>query len=110
MPDHILHGSPATPFVPQSGAQRRTALLYKALRTLGTIDLLLLEPSGKSCLASSGNGIHAQGFRQQRPLWIQVAFDVLFGKTVHYTKPPLVAALRTLIRRIKKTDENENRI
>ncbi len=71
MPDKILLVSPASPFAPQSGAQQRTALMYEALRSLGEVDVLLLEPTrGPSQLAHPPPGILAHGFWHQRPLGI----------------------------------------
>lgn len=71
MPEKILLVSPTSPFDPQSGAQQRTALLYEALRALGDVDVLLVEPtSGASRLAPSQPGILAHGLWHQRPLGI----------------------------------------
>jgi len=36
--------TPASPFDPDSGAAQRTALLYDALRRIGAVDVVLLEP------------------------------------------------------------------
>ena len=71
MPEKILLVSPASPFAPQSGAQQRTALLHEALETLGSVDVILLEPtSGPSQLSPPKPGILAHGLWQQRPLGI----------------------------------------
>ena len=71
MPDRILLVSPASPFNPQSGAQQRTALLYEALKTLGDVDVLLLEPTADSSrLESPKPGILAHGHWHQRPFGI----------------------------------------
>lgn len=71
MPKKILLVTPASPFAPQSGAQKRTALLHEALQTLGEVDVLLLEPtSGASRLAPDKPGILAHGLWHQRPLGI----------------------------------------
>jgi len=71
MPDRILLVSPASPFDPQSGAQQRTALLYDALKTLGDVDVLLLEPTADpSHLEPPKPGILAHGRWHQRPLGI----------------------------------------
>jgi glycosyltransferase involved in cell wall biosynthesis len=71
MPDHILLVSPASPFTPQSGAQQRTALLHDALKTLGNVDVLLIEPTpGASQLIPPQPGILAHGQWHQRPFGI----------------------------------------
>lgn len=71
MSDKILLVSPASPFTTQSGAQQRTALLHAALKTLGEVDVLLLEPTpGNSRLVPPKPGILAHGFWHQRPLGI----------------------------------------
>jgi glycosyltransferase involved in cell wall biosynthesis len=71
MPNRILLVSPASPFAPQSGAQQRTALLHAALKTLGKVDVLLLEPtSGPSRLGPPKPGILAHGFWHQHQLSI----------------------------------------
>ena len=72
MPNPILLVSPASPFAPQSGAQQRTALLYRALQNLGEVDVLLLEPTaGASRLTPPKPGILAHGLWHQRPLGIR---------------------------------------
>lgn len=71
MPDTILLVSPASPFNPQSGAQQRTALLHDALRTLGDVEVLLLEPTaGPSRLEPPKPGVLAHGLWHQRPFGI----------------------------------------
>src|SRR3569833_3367642 len=72
MPDRILLVSPASPFNPQSGAQQRTALLYEALRTLGEVDVVLLEPTADSSRLDipPKQGIQAQGRWHQHPFGI----------------------------------------
>ena len=67
----ILLVSPASPFNPQSGAQQRTALLHDALRTLGDVEVLLLEPTaGPSRLEPPKPGVLAHGLWRQRPFGI----------------------------------------
>lgn len=69
MSDRILLVSPASPFSPQSGAQQRTALLHEALRQLGEVDVVLLEPTpAASRTVAPGPGILAHGLWHQRPL------------------------------------------
>src|SRR3569833_4613122 len=72
MPDRILLVSPASPFNPQSGAQQRTAMLYEALRTLGEVDVVLLEPTADSSRLDipPKPGILAHGRWHQRPFGI----------------------------------------
>ena len=72
MPDRILLVSPASPFNPQSGAQQRTALLYEALRTLGEVDVVLLEPTADSSRLDipPKPGILAHGRWHQHPFGI----------------------------------------
>lgn len=72
MPDRILLVSPASPFNPQSGAQQRTALLYEALRTLGEVDVVLLEPTADPSRLDipPKPGILAHGRWHQRPFGI----------------------------------------
>lgn len=71
MPDRILLVSPASPFNPRSGAQQRTALLHEALKTLGDVDVLLVEPTaGTSRVETPKPGILAHGYWHQPPLGI----------------------------------------
>lgn len=71
MPNNVLLVTPASPFVSQSGAQQRTALLHAALGGLGKVDVLLLEPTpGPSRLISPEPGILAHALWHQRPLGI----------------------------------------
>jgi glycosyltransferase involved in cell wall biosynthesis len=71
MASRILLVSPASPFSPRSGAQQRTALLHEALRTLGEVDVLLLEPTPDSSrLAPPQPGILAHAYWHQRSLGI----------------------------------------
>ena len=71
MPEKILLVSPASPFNPQSGAQQRTALLHDALRALGDVEVLLLEPTaGPSRLEPPKPSVLAHGLWRQRPFGI----------------------------------------
>ncbi len=53
MKPRILLVTPASPFVVQSGAQQRTALLYGALTALGTVDVLLLSDGTRRAVEKS---------------------------------------------------------
>lgn len=69
MSHRILLVSPASPFEPRSGAQQRSALLYEALKTLGEVDVLLIEPSqGPSRLETPKPGLLGHGLWHAYPL------------------------------------------
>lgn len=67
----ILFVTPASPFEPRSGAQQRSALLHDALRTLGEVDVLLLEASpGPTRLVPPAEGLRAHAYWRTRPFGI----------------------------------------
>ena len=69
MTQRILLVTPASPFAPRSGAQQRSALLHDALRTLGDVDVLLLEAdTGPTRLAPPEPGLLAHAYWHTYPL------------------------------------------
>ncbi|HEY9099961.1 MAG TPA: glycosyltransferase family 4 protein [Thiobacillus sp.] len=71
MPNRILLVTPASPFSSRTGAEQRTALLYEALKSIGDVDVLLLEAtSGKTQTRSNARGVVAHEYWVQHPFGI----------------------------------------